>query len=116
MRLFEGTQFDRPPRCEKCDKLEEECSCPPEPETPEPTTPVEKQTARLAREKRKRGKVVTVISGLLDEGEALADLLTRLKTTCGAGGTIKDGTLEIQGDHVDRVREQLAKIGYRVKG
>lgn len=113
MRLFEGTQFDRPPRCEKCEKLEADCNCPPE---PEPFTPAEKQTAKLSKQKRKKGKVVTVIAGLLDEGEALQELLTKLKTACGAGGTIKDGNLEIQGEHFDRVRDELTKMGYRVKG
>lgn len=112
-RLFAGTEFDRPPRCERCEKLEEECECEPE---PEPVTPVEKQTAKLSKEKRKRGKVVTVISGLLDEGSSLTELLTRLKTACGAGGTIKEGALEIQGDHMDRVRDELKSIGYRVRG
>ena len=113
MRLFEGTQFDRPPRCEKCDALEEECTCPPE---PEPRTPPEKQTAKLSKQKRKKGKVVTVIAGLLYEGDALQELLTKLKNACGAGGTIKDGNLEIQGEHIDRVRDELSKLGYRVKG
>jgi translation initiation factor 1 len=113
MRLFEGTQFDRPLRCEKCEQLDEDCTCVPE---PEPTTPPDKQTAKLSREKRKRGKIVTVISGLLDEANSLPELLTKLKTTCGAGGTIKDGNLEIQGDHLDRVRDQLKSLGYRVKG
>ncbi len=113
MRLFEGTQFDRPPRCERCEELEADCKCEPE---PEPRTPVEKQTAKLSRQKRKRGKVVSIIEGLLDEGDALQELLTKLKTACGAGGTIKDGVLEIQGEHLERVRDELKKIGYRVKG
>ena len=113
MRLFEGTQFDRPPRCERCEELEDDCRCEPE---PEPRTPAEKQTARLSKQKRKRGKVVTVIDGLLDEADALSELLTKLKTACGAGGTIKDAVLEIQGDHLDRIRDELKKLGYRVKG
>ena len=113
MRLFEGTQFDRPPRCERCDLLEEECNCPPE---PEPRTPAEKQTARLSKQQRKKGKIVTVVAGLLDEGDALSELLTRLKTACGAGGTIKEGCLEIQGEHLERIRGELQSLGYRVKG
>ncbi|MBM79064.1 MAG: translation initiation factor [Planctomycetaceae bacterium] len=113
MRLFQGTEFDRPPRCERCEELEEDCVCPPE---PPPRIPPEKQTARIAIEKRKKGKVVTVVRDLPAEGNDLPALLTELKNACGAGGTMKDEALEIQGRQLDRVRETLAEIGYRVKG
>lgn len=113
MRLFEGTPFDRPPRCEKCDQLEEECVCPPEPPF---RLPPEQQTARLTIEKRKKGKRVTVVRGLPEEGNDLPELLKRLKSECGAGGSLKGAELEIQGDQLDRVRETLKKIGFQVKG
>lgn len=113
MRLFEGTEFDRPPRCERCNELEADCQCPPE---ARPLIPPNKQTARIAVEKRKKGKVVTVIHGLPAEGNDLPSLLTRLKSDCGAGGAIKEESIEIQGRQLDRVREVLQKIGYRVKG
>ena len=113
MRLFEGTEFDRPPRCERCGELEADCSCPPE---PPPLTPPEKQTARIAVEKRKKGKVVTVIRGLPAEGNDLPSLMTKLKSDCGAGGAIKEESIEIQGRQLDRVREALQQIGYRVQG
>lgn len=113
MRLFEGTEFDRPAHCEKCEKLESECECPP----PEPLrVPPEKQTARLAMEKRKKGKRVTVVRGLNPSETVLQDLLTDLKNTCGAGGTLKDDVIEIQGEQIERVRDRLSKIGYRIKG
>jgi len=112
MRLFEGTPFDRLPRCERCGELEAECACPPQ---TRPRTPPGKQTARLSLEKRKRGKVVTVIRGLAEAENDLPELLTRLQSTCGAGGTLRDGVLEIQGNQLNRVREALQAIGYRVK-
>jgi translation initiation factor 1 len=112
MRLFEGTPFDRPPRCERCGELEAACVCPPA--TP-PRTPPGKQTARLTVEKRKRGKIVTVIRGLAAAENDLPGLLTQLKSTCGAGGTLKDGVLELQGSQLDRVRDAMQTIGYRVK-
>lgn len=112
MRLFEGTPFDRPPHCERCGLLEAECQCPP---PPAPRTPPEQQTARLAIEKRKKGKMVTVIRGLVVD-DALPELLTTLKTACGAGGTLKDDELEIQGEHLERVRQKLRDLGYRVQG
>lgn len=113
MRLFEGTPWDRPPRCERCGQLEAECTCPP---APPPRIPPERQTARLAVEKRAKGKTATVVRGLPAEGNDLTGLLTQLKNACGAGGTVKDETIEIQGRHVERVREVLQQIGYRVSG
>ena len=72
MRLFEGTPFDRPPRCEICEQLEEECTCPPK---PDPVIPPEKQTARISIEKRKKGKVVTLVRDLPQVGNDLPALL-----------------------------------------
>jgi translation initiation factor 1 len=112
MRLFAGTPFDRPPRCGRCKELEEDCICPPE---PQPQIPPEQQTARLAVEKRKRGKLVTVVRGLNAADNDLPELLKLLKSTCGAGGTLKEDVLEIQGNQLDRVGEALGKIGYHVR-
>jgi translation initiation factor 1 len=112
VRLFAGTPFDRPPHCDKCGLPEADCKCP-APTTPR--TPPEKQTARIAVEKRKMGKMMTVVRGLANEGDHLATLLTAIKTSCGAGGTLKDGELEIQGSHLDKVRAYLTKAGYKVK-
>jgi len=112
MRLFEGTPFDRPPRCERCDQLEENCQCP---SLPEPRTPPDRQTARIQLETRKGKKQVTVIRGLLDEGTHLAELLTHLKSTCGAGGSLQEGALELQGDQRDRIAPALKRLGYRVR-
>ena len=116
MGLLAGTKWDRPPHCERCDKPETECTCPPpEPEPPEPID-YTKQTAVLAIEKRKKGKKVTVIRGLVKTGDELPELLTKLKTVCGAGGKLEESTLEIQGEHLPKLRETLKKIGYKVKG
>ena len=112
MRLFEGTQFDIPPTCDRCGKLEEECNCEPE---PAPMLDPASQRAVVRTEKRKRGKLVTLVEGL-DSGESdLPALLTTLKGICGAGGTLKNDIIEIQGDQQQRVAAKLAEIGYRVK-
>lgn len=114
MRLFAGTEFDRPPRCEKCNQLEEECSCSCPPEPP-PVTPPQLQIAKIQIEKRKKGKLVSVVRGLDPTGSHLKELLSQLKNSCGAGGTIQEEAIEIQGDHVQRIRQLLKALGYQVK-
>ena len=112
MRLLAGTVFDRPPRCERCNELESDCRCAPV----EPTRrPPGKQLAKLAVEKRKGGRMVTVVRGLSHEETDLAALLSRLRNLCGAGGTIQEGALEIQGSHIERIRGELLAIGYKVR-
>ncbi|OGB96199.1 MAG: translation initiation factor SUI1, partial [candidate division NC10 bacterium RBG_16_65_8] len=70
---------------------------------------------RIFRERAGRnGKVVTVIRGL-PSGPALLTLAADLKRLCGAGGAVKDGILEIQGDHRERLAEHLRTKGYTVK-
>jgi len=117
MRLLAGTKFDREPHCERCDLPESQCQCPPaEPEAAPPGKPPGKQTARLAKERRKHGRTVSVIRGLAAEDNDLPALLKSLKSSCGAGGSLHDDVLEIQGDHLDRLRQELQTIGYKVKG
>ena len=73
-------------------------------------------TVRVSREKAGRGgKEVTVVRGLGLDAPALATLGKRLKTHCGAGGSAKDGVIELQGDHCDRVIELLRADGMTVK-
>src|SRR5579863_9590147 len=105
-RLFAGTPFDRPPVCDRCGQLESACACQPIFQ-PRNLTPPEKQTVRLAVEKRKKEKVVTVLRGLSATGNDLPSLLARLKNHCGAGGSLDGDALEIQGNHIDRLRELL---------
>ena len=71
---------------------------------------------RVGREVSGRGgKGVSVITGIPLSGDALEELATRLKKTCGAGGAVKDGAIEIQGDHRDRLVAELVKLGYEAK-
>lgn len=113
MRLFAGTKFDQPPKCDRCGALESSCACPPPPAA---RIPPQSQTARLSVEKRRKGKIVTVIQGLSATGNDLPELLRQLKASCGAGGTIDGDLLEIQGEHLERIRAALEAQGYRVKG
>lgn len=78
--------------------------------------PPQQQTAYLHRESGGRGgKVVSVVKNLILSEEDLKALAKKLKQECGSGGTVKDGTIEIQGEHRQRMAEVLQKLGYKVK-
>jgi len=71
---------------------------------------------RVSRETEGRGgKTVTLVRGVPLARDALAELGRRLRTSCGAGGAIKDGVFELQGDHVERVIELLKLEGHQAK-
>jgi translation initiation factor 1 len=81
-----------------------------------PRRPPGDATVRVRREvKGRRGKTVTTIEGVpLTEGD-LRDLASELKRRCGTGGSVKDGVIEIQGDHRDILVAELEGRGYTVK-
>jgi translation initiation factor 1 len=71
---------------------------------------------RVRRETGGRGgKTVTAVYGVPLAPDGLAALGKQLRSACGAGGTAKDGVIEVQGDHCDRVVELLRAAGYEVK-
>jgi translation initiation factor 1 len=71
---------------------------------------------RVFRDRGNRGgKVVTVVRGLRERGPALERVAGELKRLCGAGGTVKDGSIEVQGDHRERVAEWLRAHDSSVK-
>lgn len=71
---------------------------------------------RVSRETKGRGgKAVTLVKGLALDEVALQSLAKQLKGACGSGGTVKDGTIEVQGDHCDKVVDWLGKRGHTVK-
>ena len=63
--------------------------------------------------KGRKGKGVSLISGLPLEGTSLKELAKKLKQKCGTGGTVKTGVIEIQGDHRDLLVEHLNTVGYK---
>lgn len=65
--------------------------------------------------KGRKGKGVTLISGVPLEPAELAQLGKQLKQKCGSGGTVKDGVIEVQGDHCESLVEALKKLGWNVK-
>lgn len=71
---------------------------------------------RIRRETAgRKGKGVTTISGVALKEAALKDLLKKLKKRCGTGGALKEGVLEIQGDHREVIKEFLEHEGFKVK-
>ncbi|GAB5402673.1 MAG: stress response translation initiation inhibitor YciH [Aureliella sp.] len=112
MGLFDGTPLERPVLCDECMLPEADCKCPPK---VEPDTRPEKQRLKIRVDKRKRGKLVTVITGFSCRNEQMQATLTRLKDSLGTGGTIQDKTLELQGDQTKRCAQECKKLGYVVK-
>ncbi|MEB3830819.1 translation initiation factor [Phormidium sp. CCY1219] len=85
-------------------------------ERPVPELPPSEHNLRVqASRKGRKGKTVTVISGFQAKPETLSALAKRLKSQCGTGGTAKADTIEIQGDHKQKIVEILAKEGYKAK-
>lgn len=70
---------------------------------------------RIRLDRRASDRVVTVVTGLPGSRDAVAALARSLKAACGAGGTVKDGALELQGDHRDTVEATLAAAGLKSK-
>jgi translation initiation factor 1 len=72
--------------------------------------------ARVRRETKGRGgKTVTTVSGVPLAEDDLKELASALKKRCGCGGALKDGVIEIQGDHVELLLEELGKRGFKTK-
>jgi len=71
---------------------------------------------RVSREtKGRKGSGVSVITGVPLDDKDLKKIAKQLKQKCGSGGTVKSGIIEIQGDHRDTLKQELAKLGYTVK-
>lgn len=88
------------------------CTCPPPAAAPSPSDGV----VRVGREtKGRKGKGVTLITGVPLIGKELNQLAKALKKKCGTGGTVRDGVIEIQGDHRDLLVTELQKHGWTVK-
>ncbi|MCC5640655.1 translation initiation factor [Nostoc sp. CHAB 5844] len=85
-------------------------------ERPIQELPPQQQNLRIqATRSGRKGKTVTVITGFQTKPETLADLVKQLKTQCGTGGTVKDNTIEIQGEHKQKILEIVTKLGYKAK-
>lgn len=112
-RLVYSTESGR--ICPKCEKYFEHCSCSKKQEQPVVVSK-EDGVVRVGREtKGRKGKGVTTVTGVPLASDELKTLAKELKQKCGTGGTLKDGVIEIQGDHRDQLIELLKAKGWTVK-
>ena len=93
--------------CPKCGLPKEICVC--------EEIAREQQNITVAVDKRRYGKMMTVVDGLNPHELDLDSLISNLKSTCACGGTIKEGRIELQGDHRSKVKEALEKLGFIVE-
>lgn len=116
-RLVYSTESGR--ICLECGKPASGCVCkkkkPIKADKP-PTGYPDDGVVRIRREvKGHRGKTVTAVFGLSLENEELQEFAKTLKRRCGAGGTVRDGVILIQGDHRQTLLDEIRKLGYTVK-
>jgi translation initiation factor 1 len=96
--------------CPECRRQLSGCTCNAK------AAPAGDGVVRVSRQTKGRGgKSVTLIKGLALDSIALALLGKQLRTACGSGGTVKDGVIEVQGDHCELVVEALKKHGHNAK-
>ena len=97
--------------CPGCGEPVDRCSC-----HARSDAPAGDGIVRVGRStKGRKGKGVTVVTGVPLDSAELRELAKRLKQKCGSGGAVKDGVIEIQGDHRDALVAQLEKQGYTVR-
>jgi translation initiation factor 1 len=90
--------------CPKCGLPKEACIC--------ETLAKEKQKIQIQTVKKKYGKLVTILSGIEDKSLDLNKIAKELKSELACGGTVKEGHIELQGDHLRKVKEKLIAMGF----
>ncbi len=96
--------------CPECRNALAQCTCKAR------AAPLGDGVVRVSRQTKGRGgKCVTLVKGVALDAVALAQLGKQLRTACGSGGTVKDGVIEVQGDHCDLIMETLGKLGHDPK-
>jgi translation initiation factor 1 len=116
-RLVYSTDGGRINACSRCGLPYKQCRCDQSPDEHGSNLPKKSEgIVRIMRDRKHRGgKTVTVITGIPASDEVVTVLAQQLKKLCGSGGTVKDGVIEIQGDHCDKVQARLTTLGYKVK-
>jgi translation initiation factor 1 len=111
-RLVYSSDQGRVTTCPTCGQPYQRCRC-------ASSATVAQKGDGVVRVRRERkghgGKTVTLITGIAASDDVIASLAQQLKKFCGSGGTVKDGVIEIQGDHCDKALAKLMEMGYKVK-
>lgn len=92
--------------CPKCGLAQELCVC--------EAIAREDQRIKIVVVKRKFGKLITVITGISTKDVDIKDVAKKLKSKLACGGTVKDGSIELQGNHATRVKNELAHMGFEI--
>ncbi len=96
--------------CPKCGYPKADCRC------KRTAAPSSDGVIRVSKDsKHRKGKTVTLVTSIQLPEEQLRDLASALKRLCGSGGTVKEGSIEIQGDHRDKIVTELKSLGYKAK-
>ncbi|MFI5272782.1 MAG: stress response translation initiation inhibitor YciH [Ktedonobacterales bacterium] len=111
------TGIGRQRYCRRCSLPEDQCRCRDDRAREAGRVQVPNDgVVRLMRDRKQRGgKTMTLVLGLPDDPVLLSELAKALKKLCGAGGTLRGTTLEIQGDQVAVIQPRLESLGFRVK-
>lgn len=118
-RVVYTTGIGRVPVCSRCGEAKDACRCASEARRRESSSVISAPQdgyVRIARDRKSRGgKTVTVLAGIPGDATQVSELAQVLKKLCGSGGTVKGDSIEIQGDHRDRLEGKLKELGYKVK-
>jgi len=93
--------------CQVCGLPKELCAC--------ENIAREQQLIVISSQKRRYGKVVTIVEGVNENDINIDDLARTLKTKCASGGTVKEGRIELQGEHRKKVEQVMKEIGFQVE-
>ena len=90
--------------CPKCGLPKDLCVC--------EIIAKEEQQIEVKTVKRKFGKIITIVGGIADKSIDIKDVTKQLKSKLACGGTVKDGAIELQGNHASRVKQYLIELGF----
>ncbi|MBS3172416.1 stress response translation initiation inhibitor YciH [Candidatus Woesearchaeota archaeon] len=93
--------------CPKCGLPKDLCVC--------ETIAKEEQTIRIRKEKKRYGKLVTLVEGIDPSTIDMKEVAKTLKSKLACGGTIKNSVIELQGDHVVKAKQELIKLGFHAE-
>jgi translation initiation factor 1 len=114
-RIVYASGIGRVRYCRTCGQPETACACASQRQTGASAAPNDGFVRVAFERKGRRGKPVTLLTGLQSDPDTLADLARTLKQLCGTGGTVENGVILLQGDQRDKAYARLTQLGYKVK-